>query len=111
MLKVLSIFGTRPEAIKMAPVIQELERRSDLVVSRVCVTGQHRQMLDQVLQIFQTRPDYDLDLIEASQSPAQVAAAVLSGEIGTSRQSRCSPYAVERERQRNQLSSPRFGYR
>jgi UDP-N-acetylglucosamine 2-epimerase (non-hydrolysing) len=57
MLKVLSIFGTRPEAIKMAPVIRELRRFRGRVVSRVCVTGQHRRMLDQVLEAFKIRPD------------------------------------------------------
>jgi UDP-N-acetylglucosamine 2-epimerase (non-hydrolysing) len=64
--KVLSVFGTRPEAIKMAPVIQALQSRPALE-SRVCVTGQHRQMLDQVLEIFSITPDHDLSLMQAGQ--------------------------------------------
>jgi UDP-N-acetylglucosamine 2-epimerase (non-hydrolysing) len=78
-LKVLSVFGTRPEAIKMAPVVRELERRKDTFVSRVCVTAQHRRMLDQVLELFEIKPDYDLDIMQEDQSPTQVAAAVLTG--------------------------------
>jgi UDP-N-acetylglucosamine 2-epimerase (non-hydrolysing) len=78
MIKVLSVFGTRPEAIKMAPVVKELERQPDRIVSRVCVTAQHRQMLDQVMALFGIAPDYDLNVMQESQSPTQVAAAVLS---------------------------------
>ena len=78
MIKILSIFGTRPEAIKMAPVVTELEKRSDQVVSRVCVTAQHRQMLDQVLELFNIVPDYDLDVMQESQTPTQVASVVLA---------------------------------
>jgi UDP-N-acetylglucosamine 2-epimerase (non-hydrolysing) len=78
MLKVLSIFGTRPEAIKLAPVIREMDRYPDRIESKVCVTAQHRQMLDQVLHLFAIRPDYDLDLMEDNQSPTQVASAVLA---------------------------------
>ena len=77
-LKVLSVFGTRPEAIKMAPVIKELERHSEEIASRVCVTAQHRQMLDQVLNLFKIVPDYDLGVMEDNQSPTQVASAVLA---------------------------------
>ncbi len=62
----------------MAPVVKELERHPDRIVSRVCVTGQHREMLDQVLRLFAIRPDYDLDVMAANQSPTQVAAAVLA---------------------------------
>lgn len=76
-MKVLSIIGTRPEAIKMAPVIKALEQRSGMITSKVCVTAQHRQMLDQVLQLFRIVPDYDLNVMQESQSPTQVAAAVL----------------------------------
>ncbi len=78
MLKVLSVLGTRPEAITMAPVIRELTRHSGAVISRVCATAQHRQMLDQVLSLFRIVPDYDLNLMQGAQSPAQVAAAVLT---------------------------------
>lgn len=75
------IFGTRPEAIKLAPVIRELKRRSrDAGLQAVvCVTAQHRQMLDQVLQLFDIRPDYDLDIMRDNQSPPQVASAILMG--------------------------------
>lgn len=77
-MKILSIIGTRPEAIKMAPVIKELERHADRIASRVCVTAQHRQMLDQVLDLFAIAPDHDLNIMTAGQSPTQVAAAVLT---------------------------------
>lgn len=92
-MNVLAVFGTRPETIKMAPVIHELRRRAADAAGRplavrVCVTAQHRQMLDQVLGVFQIVPDDDLDVMEEGQSPAQVAAAVLA---------RLSPL-LERER-------------
>jgi len=77
-LKVLTVFGTRPEAVKLGPVIHELARYPDRIVSRVCVSAQHRDMLDQVLRIFQIQPDYDLDVMQDNQSPTQVAAAVLA---------------------------------
>jgi UDP-N-acetylglucosamine 2-epimerase (non-hydrolysing) len=76
-MKVLSIFGTRPEAIKMAPVVKELEKYPDRFVSRICVTAQHRQMLDQVLRLFDIHPDFDLDVMREAQSPTQVASAVM----------------------------------
>ena len=76
-VKVLVVFGTRPETIKLAPIIDELANRTD-VQQRVCVTAQHREMLDQVLDTFAIRPDYDLDLMTESQSPTQVGAAVLA---------------------------------
>lgn len=76
-VKVLVVFGTRPEAIKLAPIIDELSNRPD-VSQRVCVTGQHRQMLDQVLDTFAIRPDYDLDLMTKSQSPTRIGAAALA---------------------------------
>lgn len=77
-MKILVIAGTRPEAIKMAPVIRQLKCHPEQVQVSVCVTGQHRQMLDQVLDLFQITPDYDLDLMRADQTPSQVAAAVLT---------------------------------
>lgn len=77
-MKVLCILGTRPEAIKLAPIIHELQRYPDQIACRVCVTAQHREMLDQVLALFQITPDYDLDLMRNNQSPTQVAAAALS---------------------------------
>jgi UDP-N-acetylglucosamine 2-epimerase (non-hydrolysing) len=77
-LRVLSIFGTRPEAVKMAPVIAELSVTAN-VESIVCVTAQHRQMLDQVLRLFDIQPDYDLDLMQHDQALAELTASVLTG--------------------------------
>lgn len=77
--KVLSIMGTRPEAIKLAPVIKELERYPDRFVSRVCVTAQHRQMLDQAMSPFGIVADYDLDIMTPGQSLAQVTARAVEG--------------------------------
>ena len=78
MIKVLSIFGTRPEAIKMAPVVKELEKREE-IKSIVCVTAQHRAMLDQVLNIFKIKPDYDLDIMRPGQTLSSITAKVLIG--------------------------------
>ena len=77
MKKVLTIFGTRPEAIKMAPVVKELERRSDDIKSVVCVTAQHRGMLDQVLEAFEIKPDYDLNIMKPGQTLTHITAEVL----------------------------------
>ena len=77
MIRVLSVFGTRPEAIKMAPVVQALQQSPEHFESIVCVSAQHRAMLDQVLGVFGLRADHDLDLMMAGQSPAEVAARVL----------------------------------
>ncbi len=74
-LQVLSVFGTRPEAVKMAPVVERLQHTPG-VASRVCVTAQHREMLDQVLSLFDITPDVDLDLMEPDQSLAELTAAV-----------------------------------
>jgi UDP-N-acetylglucosamine 2-epimerase (non-hydrolysing) len=79
MIKVLTVFGTRPEAIKLAPVIKELERRPDRFDSRVCVTAQHRELMDQMLDLFGIRADHDFGVMTYDQSPSDVAAAVLSG--------------------------------
>jgi UDP-N-acetylglucosamine 2-epimerase (non-hydrolysing) len=76
--KILSVFGTRPEAIKMAPVIKELEKHQDKIRSLVCVTAQHRQMLDQVLDLFEIKPDVDLNLMEDNQTLSQIAARAIS---------------------------------
>lgn len=76
-MRILSIFGTRPEAVKMAPVVLQLERTSE-VESLVCVTAQHRQMLDQVLDLFEITPDVDLDLMRPDQSLAQMTARVFT---------------------------------
>lgn len=78
-IKVMSIFGTRPEAIKMAPLVKELEKNSDTIESVVCVTAQHRQMLDQVLEIFDIKPDYDLNIMQNSQTLVDIVTRSLSG--------------------------------
>jgi UDP-N-acetylglucosamine 2-epimerase (non-hydrolysing) len=76
-MRILSVFGTRPEAVKMAPVVQRLARTPDMD-SRVCVTAQHRQMLDQVLNLFGIQPDYDLDLMRDDQSLAELSASIFT---------------------------------
>jgi UDP-N-acetylglucosamine 2-epimerase (non-hydrolysing) len=77
-LRVLVVFGTRPEAVKLAPVIKQLEKHSEQIESRVCVTAQHREMLDQVLDAFDIKPDIDLDLMEPNQSLPQLTARIFS---------------------------------
>ena len=77
-LRVLSVFGTRPEAIKMAPVLQQLSASPD-VASTVCITAQHRQMLDQVLDLFEIQPNYDLDLMRPAQQLNELTASVFLG--------------------------------
>ena len=77
-LKVLTVFGTRPEAIKMAPVVLELEKHAD-IKSIICVTAQHREMLDQVLNLFEIKPDYDLDLMAPNQDLFDITSKVLLG--------------------------------
>jgi UDP-N-acetylglucosamine 2-epimerase (non-hydrolysing) len=78
-LKVLFVFGTRPEAIKMAPLIRELRRSPDRFQARVCVTAQHREMLDQVLALFQIEPDVDLDVMRPNQTLHEITASVMLG--------------------------------
>ena len=78
MIKVMSIFGTRPEAIKMAPLVKELEKRKN-IESIVCVTAQHREMLDQVLETFDIKPDYDLNIMKQGQTLADVTTRALTG--------------------------------
>lgn len=87
-MKILTVFGTRPEAIKLAPVLRELARRANGlsggngdrgIQSIVCVTAQHRRMLDQVLTLFGIRPQYDLDIMAEGQTLAQVGAAIFAG--------------------------------
>jgi UDP-N-acetylglucosamine 2-epimerase (non-hydrolysing) len=77
MIRVLSVFGTRPEAIKMAPVVHRLRARPDRFESLVCVSAQHRDMLDQVMEVFDLTADHDLAIMTPGQSPAGVAARVL----------------------------------
>ena len=78
MIKVMSIFGTRPEAIKMAPLVKELEKREN-IESIVCVTAQHREMLDQVLETFAIKPDYDLNIMKQGQTLGDVTTRALTG--------------------------------
>jgi len=78
-IKVMTIFGTRPEAIKMAPLILELNKRSDTIETFVTVTAQHREMLDQVLKVFQITPDFDLNIMKKNQTLAQITTRVLEG--------------------------------
>jgi UDP-N-acetylglucosamine 2-epimerase (non-hydrolysing) len=77
-IKVLTIFGTRPEAIKMAPLVKELQKR-EAIESKVCVTAQHREMLDQVLSQFQITPDFDLNIMKNKQSLTGITSRVLEG--------------------------------
>lgn len=78
MIKVLTIFGTRPEAIKMAPLIKELKSRKEIECI-VCVTAQHREMLDQVLNIFEIVPDYDLNIMKDKQTLSYITSRALEG--------------------------------
>ena len=78
-IKVMTVFGTRPEAIKMAPLVKELEKYPDKIESIVCVTAQHRQMLDQVLDIFNIKPDYDLNIMKDRQTLVEIVAHALEG--------------------------------
>ncbi|OTG93218.1 UDP-N-acetylglucosamine 2-epimerase (non-hydrolyzing) [Acinetobacter sp. ANC 4654] len=82
MKKVLLVFGTRPEAIKMAPLALQLKENTDAFETKVCVTGQHRQMLDQVLELFQLAPDFDLNLMKPGQTLSDVTSGVLKGLEG-----------------------------
>lgn len=77
-IKVMSIFGTRPEAIKMAPLVKELDK-SENIDSLVCVTAQHREMLDQVLELFEINPDYDMDIMKEKQTLTGITNRVLQG--------------------------------
>lgn len=79
MKKVMLVFGTRPEAIKMAPLVKEFQKHPEKFETIVCVTGQHRQMLDQVLQLFEITPDHDLDIMKQGQDLYDVTARVLVG--------------------------------
>ncbi len=79
MKKIMLVFGTRPEAIKMAPLVKELQKHPGAFETIVCVTGQHRQMLDQVLNIFDVEPDYDLNIMKAGQDLTDVTCRVLQG--------------------------------
>lgn len=86
-IRAMSIFGTRPEAIKMAPLVNELEKREE-IESIVCVTAQHRQMLDQVLHTFNIKPDFDLDIMKQGQTLSDITAKAVSGLDDVIKQSR-----------------------
>ncbi len=77
-IKVMTVFGTRPEAIKMAPLVKELEMREE-VESIVCITAQHRQMLDQVMDIFDITADYDLDIMQSGQTLSDITTRAMKG--------------------------------
>ncbi len=79
MKKILFVFGTRPEAIKMCPLVKEFQKYPDTFDTKVCVTGQHREMLDQVLRIFDVKPDYDLNIMKQGQDLYDITARVLTG--------------------------------
>lgn len=79
MKKVMLVFGTRPEAIKMCPLVKEFQKHNDELETIVCVTGQHREMLDQVLDIFEVKPDFDLNIMKQGQDLYDVTARVLTG--------------------------------
>ena len=79
MKKIMLVFGTRPEAIKMCPLVKEFQKYPDDFETIVCVTGQHREMLDQVLRIFEVTPDYDLNILQQGQDLYDVTARVLTG--------------------------------
>jgi UDP-N-acetylglucosamine 2-epimerase len=87
-LRVLSVLGTRPEAIKMAPVIRAVASRPESFTSLVCVTGQHRDMLDQIMRVFKLSADVDLDIMRAGQVPSEVASRVLAAMPGVFRDTR-----------------------
>lgn len=79
MKKIMLVFGTRPEAIKMCPLVKEFQKRTDEFETIVCVTGQHREMLDQVLRIFDVTPDYDLNIMKQGQDLTDVTCRILDG--------------------------------
>ena len=79
MKKIMLVFGTRPEAIKMCPLVKEFQKYPEDFETVVCVTGQHREMLDQVLRIFDVKPDYDLNIMKQGQDLYDVTARVLTG--------------------------------
>src|SRR5450759_1281674 len=77
--RIILVFGTRPEAIKMAPLVKEFQKHPEQFETIVCVTGQHREMLDQVLQLFEIKPDYDLNIMKPGQDLYDLTARILVG--------------------------------
>ena len=92
MKTILLVFGTRPEAIKMCPLVKQFQKDTDHFRTLVCVTGQHREMLDQVLRVFDVRPDYDLNIMKQGQDLYDVTARVLTGRRDVLKQ--CQPDVV-----------------
>lgn len=92
MKKIMLVFGTRPEAIKMCPLVKEFQKHTDKFETIVCVTGQHREMLDQVLDIFEVQPDFDLNIMKQGQDLYDVTARVLTGMRDVFKQ--CRPDVV-----------------
>lgn len=92
MKKIMLVFGTRPEAIKMCPLVKEFQKKPEEFETIVCVTGQHREMLDQVLRIFEVQPDYDLNIMKQGQDLYDVTARVLVGMRDVLRE--CQPDVV-----------------
>ena len=82
MKKVMLVFGTRPEAIKMCPLVLEMKSRSSEFITVVCVTGQHREMLDSVLQAFDVTPDFDLSIMDSGQTLFDITTKVMTGMHG-----------------------------
>ena len=85
---VMLVFGTRPEAIKMAPLIKEFQKKSDIFNTLVCVTAQHRQLLDQVMDVFHLTADYDLDIMQQGQDLYDITSRVLLSMRDVLRQTR-----------------------
>ena len=79
MKTIMLVFGTRPEAIKMCPLVKEFQKRTDVFNTIVCVTGQHREMLDQVLNIFDVKPDFDMNIMRQGQDLTDVTVRILTG--------------------------------
>ena len=90
--KVMLVFGTRPEAIKMCPLVKEFQKRPKEFETIVCVTGQHREMLDQVLRIFEVTPDIDLNIMKQGQNLTDVTTCVLTGMCDVFKE--CTPDVV-----------------
>ena len=95
MLRVLTVFGTRPEAIKMAPLIAELERHSDRIVNRNCLTGQHKEMVASLVDLFSIRVDHDLDLMRHNQTLEHITVAVLQQVSRILREAPCDLLLVQ----------------
>jgi len=109
-LKVITTIGTRPEAIKMAPVIKELNRHPDKFKSVVCATAQHREMLDQVLNTFDISPDYDLNLMRPGQSLSELTSRTLMALDGIIAKERPHWVLVQGDTTTVLGSSPKSGH-